>query len=185
VDIFMNWDRFAPMFHQMGDGLGEVANGMWDLAWGVATFDAGKIVTGMNSIADGINKTLSGAVQTAIQLVTDLGNKLNSLSGGTLFSVFEAYNNKMLALGHRLFGTVDENTREGAKENKAHPDTVPDRDRYNLGNPMGDQGGSPAAPERELHVYIHADPGTEVRDVIGGAGTVIHLDNAGRVLGRI
>ncbi len=181
IDIYENWDRFGPLFRQMGDGLGLVGDGLVDVGAGFATLDGGRVVTGMNKIATGINMSLGGAVQTAIGLVQDLGNGLNGLSGGVLFDVFNALNNKLLELGQKLLGDPEANRKNFEKYNKEHPDTMPDRGDYGTGNPMGDQGGSGDAGNvggrGTLEIRVIADPGTAV--------TGIRLNAAGRVLGRI
>ena len=180
ADIYLNWDRFSPFFRKIGDGIESLLWGIADLFKFMGTLNPDFALAAIREIGSGIESILSGALQTAIALVGDLALGLNNLSGGMLFEVFKALNDKLLEIGRSLLGDRDTNQKKYEEYNKQHPDSLPDRGQYGGGSPMGDQGSTGGA--NETVIILRAEPGTSVD---GKPEVRLRLDPAGRVVGRI
>jgi hypothetical protein len=179
ADIYMNWDRFRPFFAQMGEGVDSVLSGIGNLFKFMGTLNPDVGLRAIRQIGEGIQTFLSGAIQTAIGLVGDLANGLNGLSGGMLFDVFKGLNDKLLEIGRSILGDRDKNQKKYEEDNKARPDTVPNRNQMGIGNPMGDQGGTGG---NEAVFIFRAEGGATID---GKSEVRVRVDAAGRVLGRI
>lgn len=84
LHIYRHWDRFAPYFQQLWEGVQGIFRGFITFLTGVFLLDSGMAIAGLRQVWDGIKTAASALWEAVKQIFTDFGTWLDGWTGGAL-----------------------------------------------------------------------------------------------------
>lgn len=166
-DIFNHWDRFAPFFGQMWQGVKQYFQGGYDFIMGLMTGDWSRALKGVETAWGGLGRIFKAAWDVVKTVFDDFTNWVDGWSGGLATKIEQG-----VAKGF-------ENIRQKASELEQEAQAALSKATTGAENFFG--FGKPT----DGQITVKAEPGTSVTSATSKSGPQLQVaPNRGRMLGR-